>query len=546
MFFSHFNILIFIYFCSFSWTSTIENDYIWPWAKTKYLTRSNWSTLLIPNDNNSFDDQHSIWFIFHSQNSCEYSKKFEPVWEDLARYAINWSKYIQIGTYDCTNESLLMNDICQDKEYPHGSIYCPLTNTIQLAFYLEQKLDNIKFEDILIYLLNKLNKIANQCYGESWPIKNIIESKTNDDLNKIIPKNINKFQLFISDDILLYTLYVLNNSKTIQTEPIYHLTKENQITQNIGIWKGIRYENGQIYLQSINSENIMKSLVVNQNIISYLEIIKQKTTATPKPTLSDIDSAVVWMLTRDLRRKLPSLFGDVKSWVDVLSIYYPGSDTVKNFLYDLNTFLKNRTTLTSTELQNYINSTSTIKLPELKFDHCNGSDSTKRGYPCTLWILFHSMTIKQAQLAEQNKLSSDVKPFDLMLSIRQFIGKFFLCQECVTHFINMTSNAENEINSYNESVLYLWRSHNIVNKRLRYENDSNDPDWPKVPFPTKQQCNLCVEKLDENGDGLEYNENEVYHFLKGFYYFTNSVRNQSYNHVLLVFIVIISRLVLYQ
>ncbi len=44
-----------------------------------------------------------------------------------------------------------------------------------------------------------------------------------------------------------------------------------------------------------------------------------------------------------------------------------------------------------------------IKLPELKFNHCNGSDSSKRGYPCTLWVLFHSLTVKQAILNEQNK-----------------------------------------------------------------------------------------------------------------------------------------------
>ncbi|CAF5131269.1 unnamed protein product [Rotaria sp. Silwood1] len=104
---------------------------------------------------------------------------------------------------------------------------------------------------------------------------------------------------------------------------------------------------------------------------------------------------------------------------------------------------------------------------------------------------------------------SNVKPFDLILSIRNFIGKFFLCQECVTHFLNMTLNAENEINSYKQCVLYLWRSHNIVNKRLRYENDSNDPNWPKIPFPNQQQCNKCIEKLDENDDALEYNENEI-------------------------------------
>ncbi len=38
--------------------------------------------------------------------------------------------------------------------------------------------------------------------------------------------------------------------------------------------------------------------------------------------------------------------------------YYPGSDTMKNFLYDLTNFINDRTTITGKELQNYINSTS--------------------------------------------------------------------------------------------------------------------------------------------------------------------------------------------
>jgi len=88
MFLSYFHLLIFISFCSFSWTYTIKNDGIWPWTETKYLTRSNWSSFLIPN-NNSSDNQHSIWFIFYYLNYCGYCKKAEPGWEAVARYAMS-------------------------------------------------------------------------------------------------------------------------------------------------------------------------------------------------------------------------------------------------------------------------------------------------------------------------------------------------------------------------------------------------------------------------------------------------------------------------
>ncbi|CAF4304777.1 unnamed protein product, partial [Adineta steineri] len=146
----------------------------------------------------------------------------------------------------------------------------------------------------------------------------------------------------------------------------------------------------------------MKPFVLDKNIISHFQTINRKNIAILTPTLSDIDSATVWMINRDLRRGLPDLTENVKRWIKILYTYYPGSNTMKNFLFNLNEFVKNYTTLSSNEYQTYINSTSIIKLPKLKFDHCNGSDSSKRGYPCTLWVLFHSMTVKQAILAEQN------------------------------------------------------------------------------------------------------------------------------------------------
>jgi hypothetical protein len=42
----------------------------------------------------------------------------------------------------------------------------------------------------------------------------------------------------------------------------------------------------------------------------------------------------------------------------------------------------------------------------MQFDHCNASEPSKRGYPCALWVLFHSLTVKQASLADQNQRKS--------------------------------------------------------------------------------------------------------------------------------------------
>ncbi|CAF0878512.1 unnamed protein product [Rotaria sordida] len=536
--------VVFLLFSS-SWSYVVdEHDGKWSWINAKYLTRSNWTSSLKAN-NNASKIHHPVWFIYHYLSYCGFCKRYKPQWESIAQYAAGWSRYIKIGAYDCGSESASEHDICVDEAYPQWRIYCPLTNSTQLAFDSERRNADTKPEDILMWSIKKMNKIAHQCYGKTWPIRNVIEPKNIDDLNNIIPKRVKQFQLFVSDDILLYSLYVLNNSKIVFQEPIYRLSTKNLITQGIGIWKGMKNPDGRISLEQINSTKTTDKFILNKNIISHTNKSIEKKIGSLKPTLTDIDSSVVWMIKKDLHRKLPNLFDDVKAWLNVVHTYYPGSDTMHNFLRDLIHFMNNRTTLSSNELKNYIDTISVIKLPEVKFDHCNGSDTSKRGYTCSLWLLFHSMIVKQAILHEQNLLPSNVKPSDMILSIREYVRRFFLCDECAKHFLNMTSNAENEINSFKENVLYLWRGHNKVNKRLRGEQISNDPAWPKVPFPTKEQCNSCVREIDENNDALEYDENETYNYLKDYYDLqnitnqknlstkTNTATNRQYNHLLL-------------
>ena len=75
--------------------------------------------------------------------------------------------------------------------------------------------------------------------------------------------------------------------------------------------------------------------------------------------------------------------------------------------------------------------------------------------------------------------------------------------------------------------ILLSLGHNKVNKRLRNEELTNDPAWPKVPFPTKEQCDSCVRQVDENGDAKEFDENETYKFLKNSYSFQSTARQKN-------------------
>lgn len=59
-------------------------------------------------------------------------------------------------------------------------------------------------------------------------------------------------------------------------------------------------------------------------------------------------------------------------------------------------------------------------------------------------------------------------------------------------------------------MLYLWRAHNIVNKRLHGQS-TEDKLFPKYQFPPKFLCENC--KKTEN----YFNQNEIKNFLINYY-----------------------------
>lgn len=128
---------------------------------------------------------------------------------------------------------------------------------------------------------------------------------------------------------------------------------------------------------------------------------------------------------------------------------------------------------------------------EYVWKNCQGSTQGYRGYPCSMWVLFHSMLA----ICEDKTPNVEYDAVGVLLMIRQYIDNFFSCSYCRQHFLYMTANATNEIKSNSEAVLYLWKRHNNVNARLRYD-DSADPEHPKVQYPPKASCPKCYDVLD--------------------------------------------------
>lgn len=135
-----------------------------------------------------------------------------------------------------------------------------------------------------------------------------------------------------------------------------------------------------------------------------------------------------------------------------------------------------------------------------------GSEPKYRGKPCSLWMTFHTMTVGGLN-------SSNVA--NMMRSIKDYIVNFFSCTSCAENFAKETANLDEEIGQTDkDAILYLWKIHNEVNKRLSKEVDHVlDPRHPKIQFPGKALCENC--RSDQQL--TKFDDEEVFTFLKNFY-----------------------------
>ncbi|XP_067941247.1 sulfhydryl oxidase 1-like [Watersipora subatra] len=149
-----------------------------------------------------------------------------------------------------------------------------------------------------------------------------------------------------------------------------------------------------------------------------------------------------------------------------------------------------------------------------KLLRCRGSQAKYRGFPCTLWTLFHTLTVNAASAAarkdEKIRKTEDVC-YEALESIRGYVAHFFTCADCRINFAQMAVEIPKlKGKSNSDCALWLWDGHNRANKRLAGKT-SEDPVYPKIQFPSEELCPLC-----RNPRGM-WNEETVYDFLHSLY-----------------------------
>lgn len=238
--------------------------------------------------------------------------------------------------------------------------------------------------------------------------------------------------------------------------------------------------------------------------VSKVDKIVEKVSEYPleRPHMHDLYNAVRYTLFHEVTtHKILNTTQIIilKRFVEVLDNYFPFRDHYgKTFIGNLFNWLNNQEY--QIDIKMYTAFIAAGSFPEFKpYISCRASEDGFREYPCSLWLLFHVLTVNEF-------LIEDHLPDGYVLNMmRDYIINFFSCKYCAEHFFQMSKTLKGQLRP-GTSIIWLWSAHNKVNQRLK-DDETQDPMHPKIQFPSLTMCPLCFERRNK------YNINAVFEFM---------------------------------
>ena len=224
--------------------------------------------------------------------------------------------------------------------------------------------------------------------------------------------------------------------------------------------------------------------------------VLHKPAAKDQVYMADLEGAVMYAMGHEVvLRKLIATkeLTALKEFIRVLDEYLPARPALKSVLSSMRNKLAGyKKSIRGQEFAQLWEESLGGQAFSKEWVGCKGSKSHLRGYPCSLWTTFHTLTVNYARLREPD---SKEPPGLVLNAMKGHIQYFFGCAHCSNHFVDRTEDEANPIESVRspqEAILWLWEAHNKVNRRISGDA-SEDPTAPKIIFPSPDNCPGCNE-----------------------------------------------------
>uniref|UniRef100_A0A8C9W206 Sulfhydryl oxidase n=1 Tax=Scleropages formosus TaxID=113540 RepID=A0A8C9W206_SCLFO len=485
----------------------------------------------------------TAWLIQFYSSWCGHCIQYSPTWKALAGDVKDWEQAIRIGVLDCAHEKNF--EICKEfgiHFYPTFRYFKAHSSSSDIGKTYrgaDRELQTVR--QLMVNFLQNHTR-------DDWPagcppleparsadILSLMGLKTDHYTAVIIEDEDSYVGREVILDLMAYdgviVRRVLNTERTfmeklgISSVPAAYLFRPNGTHKLMDVQKslrfffssflkllpGVRRKQGPSALENAGGSRGQDSVEV------WKEFDKSKV------YMADMESGLHYLFRVELASH-QTLEGEelktFKDFVTVVAKLFPGRQSVVKLLETLLEWLVSLPLerIPYDAILDLVNNKMRISgmflSEKLQWVGCQGSRPELRGYPCSLWTLFHTLTV-QASLRPDALANTGLEedPLAVLQTMRRYIRSFFGCRECGQHFEAMAKESLEQVKSLDEAVLWLWRKHNQVNSRLAGAL-SEDPHFPKTQWPTPDLCPACHEEQE----GLHvWNENKVLAFLKQHY-----------------------------
>uniref|UniRef100_A0A8C8RDS6 Sulfhydryl oxidase n=1 Tax=Pelusios castaneus TaxID=367368 RepID=A0A8C8RDS6_9SAUR len=474
----------------------------------------------------------SAWLVEFYASWCGHCVHFAPTWRALAADVQEWRPAVNLGVLDCAE---MANQKACGKfgitGFPTLKFFKAFSKNPDdgmKVFHPGNSVESLR-QSIVIHL---------EMHKETWPpacpplepasmeeIQGFFQANNVTYLALIFEKNDSFVGREVTLDMLQYENVAVRRVLSSEEELVkkYNVTTfpSAVLLVNNGTFCRIQV---QIEARSFYTHYLRQLPGVTQgsSTPTVAPDVQIKTTPMPwrpadrsKVYMADLESALHYALRIEVAR-FSVLTGErlkaLKSFVAVLAKYFPGRPFVQNFLRSVNRWLRNVSgpSVPYRALELVLTNRKEGLAPAVLSNNvtwvgCQGSKPHFRGYPCSLWTLFHLLTV---QATKHRRLSTG--PLEVLGAMRGYVRWFFGCRECAKHFEGMAAESMDQVSTVNEAALWLWSRHNRVNARLA-GTETEDPKFPKRQWPPLDLCPPCHDMV--NGRHV-WDEAAVLRFLK--------------------------------
>ncbi|XP_007945230.2 sulfhydryl oxidase 2 [Orycteropus afer afer] len=489
----------------------------------------------------STTNSSAAWLVQFYSSWCGHCIGYAPTWRALARDVRDWAAVIRVAALDCAEEQ--NHEVCRAYDvhfYPTFRYFKAFTKEFTTG-------ENFKGTDRELQTVRRsmIDFLQNHTEGARPPACPA--------LDPVLPSDV--LSLFDSRDGRYSAIIFENSSSYVGREVILDLTPY----ENVLVRRAL--DSDGAFLQKLGVSSRPSCYLVHPNgtrgpvdipkpfrsfFSAYLKSlpgVKKKPLSAPeKPGREEDVASPVWrefdksrLYTADLESALhyllrvelashKSLAGEelktLKDFISLVAKLFPGRPPVRKLLEMLQEWLASLPLdrIPYDAVLDLVNNKMRISgiflTNQVKWVGCQGSRPELRGYPCALWKLLHTLTVEAG--ARPDALVGtgfEGNPQAVLQTMRRYIHTFFGCRECAEHFEAMARESLDAVKTSDQAVLWLWRKHNVVNSRLA-GHLSEDPSFPKAPWPSPDLCAACHEEVK----GVDtWQEGQVLAFLKWHY-----------------------------